>query len=178
MNHRDDSNLKARRFPSSITTHDPTSNNKGRTSTPVDSFVQLNLTRETPPIDIKLEDYKKVTSISLSLDGVIENTDICRPLLQARRSKPSKDFRPSREGNDQRRANLIKKQCLIIIPLTEEKKRRTMINLVLVHHRRLLVQQEILPHLRHMPHSPVISFERVSRRKTLPRRPHRLNMAN
>ena len=32
----------------------------GRLSTPVDSFVQLNLKRETPSIDIKLEDYKKV----------------------------------------------------------------------------------------------------------------------
>ena len=32
----------------------------GRLNTPVDSFVQLNLKRETPSIDIKLEDYKKV----------------------------------------------------------------------------------------------------------------------
>lgn len=60
MNH-DDSNLKTRRFPSSIAGHELTAN-KGRTSTPVDSFVQLNLTGDAPPIDIKLEDYIKVTS--------------------------------------------------------------------------------------------------------------------
>jgi hypothetical protein len=59
----DELNMKVRRYPSMMMTTTDIISNPNRTSTPVDSFVQLNLTRETPPIDIKLEDYKKVKSI-------------------------------------------------------------------------------------------------------------------
>jgi len=56
----DESNTKTRRLQS-ITNNNNTQN-KYRTHTAVDSFVQLNL---TPAIDIKLEDYKKVTFVFL-----------------------------------------------------------------------------------------------------------------
>lgn len=57
-NSNDEFNTKTRRLQSitNNNSHDTLQNNY-RTPTPVDSFVQLNL---TPSIDIKLEDYKKV----------------------------------------------------------------------------------------------------------------------
>jgi hypothetical protein len=58
----EESNTKTRRLQS-ITNNDMIQNNC-RTRTSVDSFVQMNLKRETPSIDIKLEDYKKVKYIS------------------------------------------------------------------------------------------------------------------
>jgi hypothetical protein len=62
----DEFNTKTRRLQSitNNNTHDIIQNNC-RTRTPVDSFVQLNL--KPSSIDIRLEDYKKVKYIFITL---------------------------------------------------------------------------------------------------------------